>query len=401
MFIRLAEYLCSNYSVFVADYSDGYMARNLPSGVELIRVDKGDKFPEDSVFVFQSFLPWRFPYLYRVDPKSRVIFWSLHPKNFDPSIFNANSNFSLWATIAKLTNLLAKTRRAKVRKLIKYLLDNHALAIMDRENQRTTEQFIGVNIGLQEYLPVASPALPILKGFFREGNEVITCAWIGRLADFKYSILEHLFHRLSSISSLFPRLRLVVIGEGEYAAYLKKVAEPLNSEKFDIEFVGELPSPQLHCYLIDNVDIVFAMGTSALEAASLRIPVFLTDYSYSEIRKNYRFSLLYENSGYCLGEEIIQSHYELVSSLDESIKAVMTDYDLYAERCYEYWNDNFSLESVSHKFIHRCELTTATFATMKGESFFESDRLGKYLRFLGWMLRGRYSREAIGFRYDC
>lgn len=400
LFLRLAEYLSSTHAIFVADYSDGYMARNLPYGVGLIRIDKGDPFPSDSVFVFQSFLPWRFPYLSKVDMNSRVLFWNLHPKNFDPSIFNENIDNKVFSSIARIINGLAVFRRKKIRNFANYLLERDALAVMDRENARTTGEIIGRNLESLEFLAVPTSRMRLIKKHCANVG-VINCAWVGRIADFKYRILEHLIVRLSKASSLVGPLRLIVIGDGEYASYIREVASSRQCRDFQVEFVGELSTSVLPNYLVDNVDLIFSMGTSALEGASLRIPVFLTDYSFNKITKNYRFSLLFENSGYCLGEEIAYRHFEKESSLENSLREVMLDYDKYSARCYEYWENNFSMEKVAPKFLTRCSETSATFGEMNREGYFSPDWLGLLLRSVAWTLRGRYSQNPTGFRHDC
>lgn len=400
LFLRMAESLASRFSVYVADYSDGYMANNLSKNIKLLRIDRGDHFPGGSIFIFQSFLPWRFPFLAKVDPQSKVFFWNLHPNNFDPSIFNEKTKYYPFRLIAKFFNLLGWKRKYKTKKIVKYLLDNKALAFMDIENLRSTEDFVGGKLYVDDYLPVATPKL-VRKHFFELASDEIKIGWVGRLADFKYRILEHLMKRLSHLDIENKTIILIVIGDGEYQDYLKREALLVTSHKFKIIFLGELPPSDLHKYITENIDIVFSMGASALEAASIGLPVFLTDYSYDMVKNNYKFSLLYEKHGYCLGEKITVESYERECTLKNSILSVIENYEHYSNMCFKYWEKNFSLDCVANSLSGKLHLTTATFGEMKKNEYFEPDNLGLFMRSLGWRLRMRSSKDVEGFRHDC
>ena len=399
LFLRMAEYLSSKFSVYVADYSDGYMANHLSSNVKLLRIDQGDHFPEGSIYIFQSFLPWRFPFLAKVDPHSKVFFWNLHPNNFDPSIFNEKINFYPFKIIAKLINFLAWKRKNKVKKVINYLVRNQGLEFMDVENVRSTEDFIGERLDIKKFLPIATPKLNERNQY--TSHSEVKLGWIGRLADFKYRILEHLMHRLSQLNIENKTITLTIVGDGDYRDYLKREATLLGSSSFRIIFIGELSPHDLHKYMRENIDIVFSMGSSALEAASMGLPVFLTDYSYEKIKYNYNFSMLYEKKGYCLGEKINNQSFEEGCSLRKSIVDVINNYDFYSQLCHQYWKNNFSLDSVANSLDVRMNLSTATFADMKKKGFFTPDKFGLLMRTVGWRLRLRNLKEVVGFRHDC
>ena len=50
--------LKDNFTTYIADFRDGQMAKRVMPGVNFIDVENVDKFPNNSVVVFQSFLPW-------------------------------------------------------------------------------------------------------------------------------------------------------------------------------------------------------------------------------------------------------------------------------------------------------------------------------------------------------
>lgn len=400
LFLRISEAISSNYTVYVVDYSDGFMARNLPEKVQLIRIDKEDTYPSNSIFVFQSFLPWRLPCIKKIDDSSRLLFWNLHPNNFDPSVFNENSEFLPWRLISKGINALAHRRKRKVREIVQDLIGNRALVFMDRENVRQTEEFIGCNLAISDYLPVGSPKLVKRRGY-EVKNDCIKLAWVGRLADFKYRSIEHLILRLNTMDDLNCRIILSIIGDGEFRGLLEAMIAKLDLVNLEVIFLGELSSIDLHEYLRGNIDITFAMGTSSLEAASIGIPVFLVDYSFTKILEKYKFKLIYDNTDYCLGEKITFKSYESKCTLSKAIKEVLDNYDVESEKCYKYWEENFSIESISKKLVDQCNSTTATFGAFNEKKYFTSDSFGHLLRSIGWIVRGRSSKKIVGFRNDC
>lgn len=400
LFLRLAEAIKGDYDVYLGDYSNGYMASNLPDGVRLISIDDEPTFPADSVFVFQSFLPWRFPFLSQVSVDSKILFWNLHPENFDPRIFNYHHHKPLISHISKIINIVDLWRQKKLQKILEYLENRKAILFMDRENVSSTERFLKIKINSPQFLPVPIPSsiyhkqVPIFP-------KTIEYAWVGRICDFKYRILEHTIIRLARASKQIGPSRLTIIGNGEYREYIEDIASSQRKRDFDILFAGEIAMYDLPKYLVENIDILFAMGTSALEAARVGIPVFLTDYSYKKINNNYRFKHLFDNTGYCLGEEITNNHYEDKSSLENSIRAVINNYPKYADLSYKYWASNFSIESAKKQLLSAVEATDATFGEMADLGFFESDFWGHALRSSSFYLRKDLPKGAVGFRQDC
>lgn len=399
LFLRIAEVLKSDFLIYLADFSDGYMAKNLPDGVTLIAIDDNPQFPAESTFIFQSFLPWRFPFLSKVDPGSRVLFWGLHPQNFDPQIFNEHHPRPLVLRCAKVINRSAIWRRVKLARFVRHLQERHAIVFMGRENVEATEKYLKFPIQSPDYLPVPIPAVPVIKAI-PEFPKILECAWIGRICDFKFRILEHIVYRLAKAAEIIGPIRLTIVGDGEFKSYLEEAAGHVATGRFSVEFRGEMPLSAVPCYLAEEVDILFAMGTSALEGARVGVPVFLADFSYEEISRIYCFRPLYDSIGLSLGEEITERHYEAASSLEASLQAVIEDYPSYSRAIYDYWRDNFEIGSAVSKLRQYLEGTTATFGEIERLSFFEADVLGRVLRSGMSLFRKDLNAPVVGFHHD-
>ena len=104
-----------------------------------------------------------------------------------------------------------------------------------------------------------------------------------------------------------------VIGDGDCESIVKSFKP---RKGLEIRFLGTIVT-NLDEILLEH-DVVFAMGTSALEAAKLGIPSVLMDASYYEFPKDYRYRWLFESEEYVLG-------YMLPSEKIRKSKLVMAD----------------------------------------------------------------------------
>ncbi len=400
LFLRLARALRWQYQIYLADYADGYMASHLPDGVHLIAVDQNPQFPPVATYVFQAFLPWRFPFLHAVGADAKFLFWTLHPKNFDPSIFNDQHRHRALAGFAAIMNQLAAPRKAALSAFLRFLIDRRAVIYQDRESIRSTQEMLGMRIDAPRFLPVPLEATALRKNNLTP-NTPLCCAWVGRLCDFKYPILLHLIERLRGVAAAVRPVHLLVVGDGEFAPAVAEAARLSQGEAYRIELLGNVNEAELSSLLVERVDFLFAMGTSALEGARLGIPVLLTDYSYAQITGLYRFDFLFNNTGYCLGEQIGATHIEPCSSLENTLARGVEQYAALAQASYDYWHDHFSLDSVLAGFEAALADSIATFGEAEAAGFFRPDFWGKLLRSISVALRPGLARDSVGFRHDC
>lgn len=402
LFLRLAEDLCNQYKVFIADFSDGYMAKHVPENCTLIDVDRNPSYPENSIFIFQAFPVWRLPNLDLIPKSSKLFLWVLHPKNFEPSIVNPEHNIRFYRALAKLINIFTFINRKKINKLITYLEDSGSIAYMDREVVRSTEKMLKTKIPSRDYLPVPIPKSNIVRNNLL-GKKKIRIAWIGRLCDFKYLILMHLMKRLCEIRNPQFEIEFLVIGDGEYYDVIDEYVKFLNSKHiFNVSFYKNIDHKILDKFIASRVDILFAMGTSALEGARIGIPVFLTDYTYTEIKENYRFKLLYDNDGFCLGQQIDADSYEARSTLEESLIFVMKNYDQVSLATYSYWVNNFSLENITKKLNLLLLEGDATFGDLDKLKLLNSPYVINIMKKIILQLRRKKAiSDENGLRIDC
>lgn len=384
LFSRLAAALADNQNVFLVDFNDGYMGKNLPVNVHLIDFEHVDQYPDKSILVLQSLPPWNLVDIEKFPPETRIFFWNLHPQNLYPNIFSTLSSNRIYALVARFLLPLSYLRRKKMRSVVKFLNEKNAITFMDGENyDQTCSYYPGISIR-RNLLPILTSVNQLS---IKKENGPMQCCWVGRVVDFKVHILIHLAKRLDNAVSKLGAIKLSIIGEGEMLPFFKNHVRDIKS--IQIEYLPELSVDQLDKYIRTEVDVMFAMGTSALEGASRAVPTFLLDYSYKPINFLYKFRYLYEVEHYSLAEMIRkESHCESSSSLENKLIEIIEGEAKVGLCCYQYWSENHSPASVCRNFIKQILSSEATIGDMKKREFFVPDVISKIIK--------RWSRKIRG-----
>lgn len=366
----MSKYLSNNNNIFIVDYKDGCMGRQVPINVNFIDIETVTRYPESSILVLQSVAPWNISDIEKFPPETRILYWNLHPLNLFPLIFSIYSKNKFKRILAYILQPISFFRRRKLAKIITYLSDNNSLIFMDEENFNKTSLFYP-NIKIsRSFLPILSAPGNLTN---RIPTNILRCCWIGRVVDFKVHILLHLIERLNVAVAKVGAIQMIVVGDGDSIEYLKEVAK--KNQNIEIQFIPNVLPCDLDSFLINNVDVLFAMGTSALEGASRAIPTFLLDYSYFPISDLYRFQLFQTKLNYTLGEEIGSQHKENISSLENELNVILSKYREVGLKEYESWRLKFSPEVILHKFENNINSATSTVKIMKSQNYFEPDLL--------------------------
>lgn len=342
LFLRCAEYLSKKHKVFIVDLNNGYMANNIPSGCTFVCYDQVSSLPDDVVVLTQSCPLWRIPFVGDFPANAKIMFWNLHPDNFNSKVGKSSSYF-----MNSLLSFLFKGRKRKLRKLVSVLNSNNALFFMDKENKLTTENSLDINLLDPVYLPITNSvkAKSKLKYIPPRINEEINCIVVGRLSGFKVSIVKHVIKRLELCET--HRVHLTVVGDGEAANDIQELLSScrnIRTTYIDYVHFEELDG------LFKNSHLAFAMGTSALDSASLGIPTICLDYSHEDIDGNYKFNYLYGVDGYNLGRKIVSDDFIEIDNLPDVINDIYTQGLSCSEKTHRYY-----LENHSYKVIEKLE----------------------------------------------
>ena len=112
------------------------------------------------------------------------------------------------------------------------------------------------------------------------------------------------------------------------------------------------------------------MGTSALDAARIGVPVVRLDYSYNLIDQNHRYKFLHQVKGFSLGDRIESKFYEKGSyKIDEVIKALSHNWQVYAQKDFEYYRAHHQLNNSIEKLLKVLQNSGYTWGHYKESSY--------------------------------
>ncbi len=358
LFLRLAHYLAEVHQCrcVLVDYSDGYMATraNLRL-VEVVNYSEESKIQirGDSIVLFQSMTPWSIFSGLSIADDVPVLFWNCHPSNLVAMLPGfRNSNLAHSNVLSQISNLFLQPFRARLTKFVTHIVENNALVFMDHENVKSTEESVGFVIDNPVFIPIPAERKEIRKVVARENGGTLHFCWIGRVVDFKYFILKRLLDDLSILASHSSvEFKVTIVGDGSHLPQLK--AHCNKNDTFNVKFLGHLEESLLDDLLLNNVDILFAMGTSALEGAKFGVPTILLDIAYSDVPATYVYRWLYSRDGSTLGDTLRSFDDEGCSY--HSLKLLMGEFldeeEVVSQRTYAYFVKNHSMEEISVRLL--------------------------------------------------
>lgn len=259
LFIRIIMYLLknTNISVGLIDFKDGYMTEKLKDN------DNNIKFInyEDSCWDIEA---------------DSVILTStdklvlLKPIKDEKAASTIKILSIIWESkiawkILYSTSILKKFAKLMAEKNSLIFIDYGCLcAVEEQLNRKYTPAFFPVYFNNENKCISASPE--IIK------NNEINIGWLGRLSNTKSWSLINLIKQLNIYKTEAKKI-IHIIGNGPYKDDFLKILNSIKDLKVEIKFLGVLTGKALDDYLLQNVDILFAMGTSMLNGASIKIPV--------------------------------------------------------------------------------------------------------------------------------
>lgn len=381
LFYRLANEIAGtnqNINIYIIDYVDGVMSTNVNSLKNIIIIPFKDGItvspPPDCILVMQSILPYSIRPELKISPLTKLVFWTLHPDNLVPNLFPVpyfgkfvRKNFLLYKFLAQKLN---SNLISNLNKFIKICYDNSGLWFMDMTNLSNTNKHLFSNIKNINFLPVPSTSLH--KKISRNGTinkDEIQFCWVGRLCDFKIHILIYTMKELSKISKeLNIKINFNIIGDGEEKNRIDSL--DLKNDYFQFNYFGAMNPSDLNEFLLKKVDVLAAMGTSALEGAKMSIPTLLLDYSYFKIKDDYIFRWLFSTTNYDLGHEIKSDDIKKGNqSLRKIIFDITNNYKLISSETYNYFEKNHNLSNISILFLEKLSQTKLTFSDFPSHLF--------------------------------
>lgn len=248
-------------------------------------------------------------------------------------------------------------------KVLTMLKHNNAYAFMDEANREIVEGILGehveerffpVVINRREFAEEIKP-IPLLN------NNEVNIAWLGRLDNDKVYSLMNFIDNIKDLN-FDGIVNIHLIGDGNGVAFLLSQLHEY-APKIRLFFNSYMYGNERDQYLIDNADLVIAMGVSALDVATLNIPIIIPIVSSEKFYED-MFIYLYDTKNYCLG----WSANNLKSSGCKWHTAADVLNDIYNDKrkeeigmkCKEYALNIFAVENNVQKIVDIINGTTLT-----------------------------------------
>lgn len=368
MFMRLASHLHKlGYSVALIDYVDGDMAKNKDEHIELIPYydEKEVVIPENSIVIFQSMTPWSIYPSLKMSDDTKLFFITTLPANFYPVLPGFLRNLMYEGkTIAKfIWHTILSSEYQKSKFFLNLIEQKDSHAILDTDIVCNLQQSLNIKITNPKILPLFSQDVESNLYLKQDKkNDTIELGWVGRLADFKINILNHTikdafdYANKNEISIVFS-----VVGGGAYEQKLLN----LESKYFSIKKISYIKPLELTDFML-SLDMLFAMGTTALDGAKIGLPTVRLDYSYSEIPLGYKYKFFHEVQGYSMGEKIESSCFSNGKhSFDEFMFIWQNNRNKLSQNMYNSYLANHSISNSSQLLIKYLSKSSLIYKTLK------------------------------------
>lgn len=362
LFYRMANVIAQSkpdIEVYIIDYENGAMARNLLplSNIHLLTFLDGVVIspPEESILVMQSILPYAMKPELVIRPNTKLFFWTLHPYNFVPILFPfpvlRNLQFKHFQYYQLFVNSFSKKWISRISHFIDSGIEKNAICFMDQTNFEVTRKYVLADFKEVSFIPV--PVVDPNKKIdvSKDRSSCLHFCWVGRLCDFKSHILIYTIKKISELASeLKINIHYSVIGDGPFKSQIELLK--VNNEYFRLEIIGALSLVELDDFLLYKVDVLTAMGTSALEGAKFGIPTILLDMSLFPIKEGYCFRWLFDTKNFDLAHEIIRDDLVIGNeSLKLMILEINRDFKFLSVKTFNYFKEKHELGSVVEKFL--------------------------------------------------
>ncbi|MCI5221275.1 MAG: hypothetical protein D3924_00980 [Candidatus Electrothrix sp. AR4] len=385
LFIRLANELIHRctHKISIVDYKDGFMAKRIKNTtVKHIKYKTNQQvhIPKNAILIIPANLILTLNDKLILQPETRILMWVLQPYNLLPVLpFGHSWQYSNWFLLKILFKTFLRKEAQTIRKIIKTAHEKKSILFMDGANFEVYSQLLGCRIKSEYYLPIISPTADIGYPNWRtQKASTIRITWLGRIdKSFKfYSLCRVLEDIKKYASNIQQSITVHVIGEGDGLVEIMHTYNELVS--FEITYHGTIDPTELDSFLINHTDILFAMGTSALEGAKLGIPTVCIDAAYSRISNNYLYRWLHETRNYSLGyilhedfpTENTHSFSEIIDQLTKKSKEL-------SFKAYSYYSKNHTTQHIVSRFLDYCKDVRLTYDDTLAFDFYSKSYLKK------------------------
>jgi|GEM_PF-1491892 len=399
LFSRLAVYLSENFPVNICyiDYKDGFARKNISNN--LVTFIDYDDNPRNSINIAnETFLITTSHIKHNLFERiifsnnEKLLFWSTHPYDVITLIPFIKTFINLTRPsnegIRFFIKLISRYNVKKIQNILQLLHNKNALVFMDYPNFKTNNTCFDLTLNERRYIPVALEDSDKSASNQPVQREIINICVLGRLVKGKiYPLINIITNSNIYADKYNKKVRIHIIGKGNKEYLLDNISLSKNVELIK---AGTITNENLDDYLVNKIDILFAMGTSCLEGAKLKLPSVLLDFSYNPINHNYKFKWLFESSEYSLGDSIQDLEMPNKNTFEEIINDVYINNNKQklGERCRKYFQDNHTIKATANIFLTYLKNNNLTSNDFLNTNYRETTFIHKFHKFLSQHIKG-------------
>ena len=282
---------------------------------------------------------------------TRVLLWVLHPHAIYSALFPG------WDRIVHYIGfrlswffvVLFRQHRHELNKLFWRLARSKSILFMDGATRRGFQSVID-----EDFLDIDIVPVPVdccYKGKGKSNENTLDIGYFGRMDEMKYSALKGVLDsgvwgKLSNKS-----INLHYVGNGGMD---RKLEELCCRRGINLIGYGFMENEQARILLRDKTDVVFAMGTAALDMAAVGQAVIMIDPSVSIwARKQKYFNIVSDIRDYTLGEYRGSTRYiEGKRSLIDALNICLDNRNDVGMGCYDYVKENHGADAIFERLLN-------------------------------------------------
>ena len=338
----------TNLNLYYMDYPNGYISqefKNVGSRVHCLPYNPDtEHFPisEKCIVVCNS---TRIVMLPKMNKKNKILLWH-------------------YETIPCTWNVVLLDNEAK--KYLKLCKKNNAMCYIDWASRDVLNRYWNVGFKNKDYIFCSIPEKQFKPQYKLCQKNTLNVGWIGRLAHDKIQSIFYIIENLAQYKT-DKKIRFHIVGTGLCDNMVRQFCQKYKNIEFI--FTGTIQRENLDDYILNNIDLLFAMGASVLEGASLKIPSAVVLEDTKPIADKDAF-WLFDTKEYCVGvlKEQKKDFKIKYTSISDMLSVVDSDEGkkLIGERCYDYYLKHFSnFDEVVFNFLSFCSKTTLTAKKLK------------------------------------
>ena len=337
----------SEYKVYYIDYKKGF-ARTLlnpeQDNVTFIDYDAKQRyclFDEECILFMPIYDIYRLPI---INTKSKVLFFNWH-------------HLSL-PSLKKSCSFL----RYDMNYFLTEVFSNNAQVFIDGAHRDKCNEISGINFK-PDYIPLIMKRKNIGPAKNLVNDNEINIAILGRLVTDKIDAVNNVIKQALNYQT-DKKIIFHIIGDGNMKNKIIKTGK----NNIEIRFCGVIKNTELDEYLYEKTDILFAMGTSVLNGASVGVPSHIIPSSTQIKFDCNKFIFLPDTTDYIAGFYPNQISKLQLKTIDFEtvVNNVINNNNklVLGKMCYDYVNQNFNTEKSCKLFKKALSSTTLDYTTV-------------------------------------